>query len=131
MLQNIKTQVQQPLELFGRITIGTTGAVSSYSGIEVSSVTKNSHAGDYTITLKNIYYKLLSFKAIIQSRAANSEVFQVEIDPASSSGVDADLLAKVINIQLYDAAKADVNAASGSVIIWNATVRNSAIAAGE
>lgn len=66
-----KTLEVAPIDLAGTITIGASGAVSSFSMRGVSSVVRNS-AGNYTVTLDQPYNALLAFHMGVQSASPQS-----------------------------------------------------------
>ena len=45
--------------LFGQFTIGAAGAVSAYSGMGITSITKLADTGEYRVTLQDNYNSLL------------------------------------------------------------------------
>lgn len=57
----------QPVSLNCQITIGASGAVSSFSGAGIAAVTKTGAAGTYAIQLQDNYYSLLNCGFDMQS----------------------------------------------------------------
>ena len=110
------------VKLFGSMTIGASGAVTSSQGGGIASVDE-SGTGTYTITLADKWSRLLNI-SIVPVGTSASTVFQWRVDK-SVSDAQSDILAKTIVLQAADAAGADVEPASGEVFLFEITVRNS------
>lgn len=83
------------------LIIGASGAVTSYSGLGVESIVKESGAGNYTITLQDSYDKVLSLVSTVNcSAVGGSAIGSVEISTAVAS-LKAAIKAKAFAIQLY------------------------------
>lgn len=54
-----KTKEREVLSIYGQVLIGAAGAVTSYQGVGVTSVVKDTGDGDYLITLDDKYDTLL------------------------------------------------------------------------
>ena len=112
--------------IYGSITVGASGAVTSFAGGGISSVTKEATAGQYSITLSDYFQRLLFVKALNVDDAVSAwaSVAVLE-DPATlQSDFKSD---KTFKIQLQDYAAAAVNATSGAVIYLEITCRNTSV----
>lgn len=97
------------------ITIGATGAVTSFVGTLTNSVTRVS-TGIYTINLADPYYAHIFSHGSAQSPVSGlSGVLGIEIQNAPSASV-SNFPAPSLTIKCLDAAGALVDPASGSVI---------------
>lgn len=113
------------VELFGSITIGSTGAVSSSSGKGISSVTRDS-TGKYTIALSDRYNSFLFASAVILDDT-NSDPVTVGVQPR--------LYAEAVNnatptiaFQFYNHTNGAVaDPASGAVVYFSIKLRNSSV----
>ena len=56
---------KQVCNIYGNFDVGASGAVSNTVGVGVTSVVKESTAGQYTITLQDAYDKLLKTNFIL------------------------------------------------------------------
>ena len=72
-------------DLFLRVNVGGTGAVSAISGYGISTVVRN-NAGDYTITLDRKYKKLLELSGTVVQATAQGLVYSVKTDSVASAG---------------------------------------------
>lgn len=114
------------VELFGTITIGSSGAVSASTGKGIASVVKESAAGQYTITLSDRYNALLMASAIILD--------DTDSDPVTV-GIQPRLLSQAVNnatptvkFQFYNHTNgAAANAADGAVVYFQIKLRNSSV----
>lgn len=97
------------VRLFCTVTLGATGAVSSFSGKGVTSVTRNS-AGNYTIVLQDKYVSLLKSNASIRGTAstgtptAGKAMAAVPFNPVVGNNTNS------IQVQCLDAAAAAADA---------------------
>lgn len=114
------------VELFGSITIGSTGAVSSSSGKGIGTVTRTS-AGLYSIPLSDTYNAFLF---------ANTVVLHSTDDDPSSTGVLCRIksqavtstTAPLITIQFYNSTNGGaVDPVSGAIVYFMLKLRNSSI----
>lgn len=113
------------VELFGKISIGASGAVSSSSGKGIASVVRNS-AGKYTITLSDRYNSLLYASAIVLDDT-NSDPVTVGIQPRLFSEAVNNATPTIV-IQFYnhtDGSAADP--ANGALVYFTAKLRNSSV----
>lgn len=119
---------QDLVDIYGSCSIGASGAVTSgtVAGKGVSGVVKESTAGQYSITFTDTFPKWLSLEAsVLFTTATGVANIDILMDPTT---IQADILGdKTIVIQLYDYAGAAVNAASGSLLSFKATFRNSSV----
>src|SRR6185369_17949317 len=99
--------------IYATVTIGSSGAVSSSQGL--ASAVKESTAGQYTITLPNSYYKLLSNSATTMHPTA-SLVAAIDILGTPATFQASFRSSPAIVIQCRDYAGAAVNPASGTQI---------------
>lgn len=113
------------VKLYGSITVGAAGAVTSFQGGGIESVTKETAAGNYTIKLKHQYDRLL-FVDVKPVKATVSDVAAVQLLKAPADLQD-DFKAGGVVIQLLDAAGAAVNAASGEVVLFEITARRGSV----
>ena len=113
-------------KIYGVLTIGASGAVSSFDGGGILNIVKESTDGQYSITLAAGFQRLLMVQAMSVA-AANSTVASVQIleTPANlQSDFKSD---RTFAIQCSDFAGADVNPASGEALLLEITVRMSPI----
>jgi hypothetical protein len=112
--------------LFGSAVIGSSGAVGTVKGGGIASVVKESTAGQYTITLEDLWSRFLGFNAGITDDAVSAIAhIQVLMDPATLQATVASTGA--ITIQCLDYAGAAANPASGSVLSFRITLRKSSV----
>lgn len=117
-----------PVLVNTNITIGTTGAVTSFIGTLTSSVTRVS-TGVYQINLADPYFTCLNASGSMQSPSSGlSGVLAIEIQNAPSASVNV-LGSPSLTIKCLDAAGALVDPASGSVISCLAIMNNSSVKA--
>lgn len=108
-------------DIYPKIVVGATGAVSSFKGAGVKSVVRNS-VGNYTITLSATYQRLLAASVtVVASTITTVASSQVMQDPAT---LQAGFVANgTVTIQLVNAAGAAVDAPSGANILVTLAVR--------
>jgi len=117
------------VDLFAKITIGTSGSVTasggSYSGKGIASVTKESTAGQYTILLSDAYNSFL-FGSVSLMDDTDSSPATVAVETRFiSEDVDS---AKTIVIQGYNSDDGAVDDyASGAVLYVHLKLRNSSV----
>lgn len=114
-----------PVVLWGTITIGATGAVSSSSGKGIASVVRDS-AGKYTITLSDRYNAFLW---------GSANVLNSTLSDPTTVGIYANLFSEAVNnatptvviqfVALDDGAAADP--ANGAVVYFKLEMRNSSV----
>jgi hypothetical protein len=112
-------------ELFGSITVGAAGAVTTSSGKGIASVVKEASAGQYTITLSDQYNSLLwaGFTLVSSTDGAQTVGTAFRIN---SSAVGA--AAPVVVLQCSDTATgADANLTSGDVVLFTFKLKNSSV----
>lgn len=110
--------------LLGSAVIGASGAVGTVNGLGIKSVTKESTDGKYTIELEDSYKRYM-FGEVNFISASGSGVAKVEIIATPSTFQSGFTSTKKVVIQCFDYAGAAVNPASGSVMCFTVTVRNS------
>jgi hypothetical protein len=124
--RNYNTLEVDVVNIFGQLNIGAAGAVSSFSGGGIKSVTKEATAGQYTIELTDLFARILMAK--FQSMAPGASLvgaIQLFETPATfQADVKAD---GKITIQCLDFAGAAVNPASGEAIMIDIKARQSKI----
>lgn len=113
-------------ELFGSITIGASGAVTTSSGKGIASVTKETDAGQYTIALSDSYNSLLwaGFTLVSSTDGAQTigTAFRVDSEDV------ADGSAPVVVLQCSDTATgADANLTSGDIVLFTFKLKNSSV----
>lgn len=109
-------------DIYGKIVVGASGAVTSFQGAGIASVVKEATAGQYTITLQAGFMRLLAVSAsVVDSAASDIAMVQVLATPAD---LQADFKAdKAIVIQCLDFAGVAADSASGSNILFKLEVR--------
>lgn len=113
-------------ELFGSITIGSSGAVTTSSGKGIASVVKESSAGQYTITLSDKYNSLLFASFTLVSTTDGAQTIGTAFR-LNSEDVDHTTAPKV-TLQCSDTATgADANLTSGDVVLFNLKLKNSSV----
>lgn len=122
-----QTLENEVVEVFGQFTIGAAGAVSAVKGGGIKSISKLTGDGLYEIEFERCH-KFLSFNGKFISTADDgAEIAVIEIAESAStlqSGFRAD---GKVKIQLRDFDGAKANAASGSVLLFSASLRNSSV----
>lgn len=107
------------VHLYLKVTVGASGAVSSFSGKGVLSVVKESAAGRYTITLEDSYPEIL-----------HASVLPVIASPATGQGLIPSLASisdSSIVVQLLDDASVAANAPSAAVLLIEIKLKNSSV----
>lgn len=113
------------ISLWCEINIGSTGAVSSSSGLGIASVVRDS-AGKYTITLADSYNKLL-WADVALLDDTNSDPTSVGIVGRLYSE-DVDAATPVVTIQFYDFTDGSAaDPASGAKVYVKIELRNSSV----
>lgn len=117
-----------PVIVNTNITIGASGAVTSFIGTMTNSVVKSS-TGIYKINLANNFNAHLFSAGSVQSPVSGlSGVATIEIQNAPSTSISS-LAAPSLTIKCLDAAGAVVDPASGSVVSIMSLLNNSAVKA--
>jgi hypothetical protein len=124
------TAERAPVTLYATLAVGASGAVSAVKGYGISSITKESTAGQYTVVLSDKFTRALSVQAqIVHSAISAAKSVQVLETPAA---LQADVVAGTgFKIQLVDAAGAAVNAESGAQVFIQVVVVNSSVDQGK
>ena len=112
------------VKLFGSVVIGAAGAVGTVKGMGVESVTKGATAGLYTIKYEDAYKRYM-FGNVNFVSAAGSGVAKVEVIASPATFQSGFTSSRSVTIQCYDYAGAAVNPAAGSVLSFDAWLRNS------
>lgn len=110
------------VEIWGSATIGSSGAVSSYSGTGISSIVKESTAGQYTINLVDSFNSLKMVSSLVKNSSGipASPIMGLVSEQVSS------LTAPKLVVQFSDVeTPAATNPASGDVIYFHITLKNS------
>ena len=121
----------EPVKIYGRLTIGASGAVvAGKNGLGILSIVKETAAGQYTITFQDTFAKFLFLTALaIDDAASNVAKVQAFEDPTTlQANLKAD---KKLTIQCLDFAGAAVNPTSGMQILLEVTMRQSCIGRGD
>lgn len=71
--------------LYARVNVGSSGAVSAFTGYGITNVVRNGQ-GDYTITLDRKYKKLLALNMLVVQATAQGLLLSVKTDSTSSAG---------------------------------------------
>ena len=113
------------VKLYGTMTVGASGAVSSSSGKGIASVVHDS-TGKYTVTLTDSYQSLLHHSV--------SLLDDTDSDPTTvgvlvrGSAEDVDNATPTFTFQFYDTTDGGAaDPASGAVVTWELTLKNSTI----
>ncbi len=108
------------VDIYGTITItGSSGAVDSYTGKGIASVTKESTAGQYTIALTDSFNLLMSMDAVTLNATGISATPSLGIITNSVNSAAAPL----ITVQ-FSAAGSATNPAASDVIYFHICCRN-------
>ena len=109
----------KPVKIFGSILVGGSGAVTSFTGNGVTSVTKESGAGTYTILLNDAYSAFLGVNVVHEVATAEELVIQL-----ISHNVAAASKTVVIGCSTSGTL---ANPASGTILYFEITLRNSSV----
>jgi len=115
------------VHLYASIVVGASGAVTSFTGKGIASVTKAAEAGRYTIALEDSYNKILDCTIQLVSTAA-SDPATVAVTSRVRSEQVVHATAPSLVTQGYaldDGADADF--ASGATLLVHITLRNSSV----
>jgi hypothetical protein len=125
----IYTQHVSPVHVDCEILIGSTGAVTSFTGNAVASVEKTA-TGTYKIHLNQAYYSCIMAMGGMQSASGGlSGIMAVEIQNAPSTSVSSSSDPS-ITIKTLDVTGAAAHPASGSTVQVLAILSNSSVKAG-
>jgi len=101
-------------DLYCKLTIGGTGAVTLTEGYGFASCTRVSQ-GLYRLTLQDAYRKLKSFRAVVVSSSAEDLTFQVKLETVATTKL----------VEFFTLASGSVaDPASGDVILVKLEVKN-------
>ena len=118
-----------PVMVDCQITIGASGAVSSFSGNLVSSVVRSS-TGLYQIILQDPYSSVIAVVgAMVSPVSGNSGIASIEAANAPSANISL-LSSPNLSIKTLDVANAVANPASGSIVSVLMYLSNSQVKAG-
>lgn len=123
--QEFNTLEMRPVSLWGTITFGSTGAVSSSSGQGITSIVRDD-VGKYTITFDDKYNDLLHY---------TDKILEADDTDPTSVGMQTRLLSAGISsstptivIQFYDFTDGSAaDPADGSALYFQAMMRNSSV----
>jgi len=122
---------QDIVEIYAQFDIGASGAVTAgtVEGPGLTSVVKESTAGQYTLTFTDQFPRFLWLEAeAFYTTATAVAAIDILADPVN---VASDVLnTKQVVIQLRDYAGSAVNATSGSRVFIKAAFRNSSVDTG-
>lgn len=110
------------VEIWGQATIGASGAVSSFSGYGISSIVKESTAGQYTINLSDNFNSLKMVNALVKNASGipASPIMGLVSEQVS------DVSAPKLVVQFSDVeTPAATNPAADDVIFFHITLKNS------
>jgi hypothetical protein len=129
MANRITNQFMASLEksvvkLYATLTIGASGAVSSFQGGGIESIVKESGDGLYTITTEDKWSRILSVQIQHVGDTA-SDVKSWSVDTAIATLQSGYASSKEIALQGYNATGTEVNPASGEAFIMEITMRHS------
>ena len=109
-------------DIYCKVVIGASGAVTSASGAGILSVTKLATAGQYAIQLKATYQRLLAVQAsVVNSTATVVATVQV-LESGATHQADFKADGNLV-VQCLDFAGAAVNPASGANLLIKLEVR--------
>lgn len=114
------------VSLYCAVTIGSSGAVASYSGKGIASVVKESAAGQYTVTLQDQYNALLHPSMTLLDDTDSSPATVGTHMRLQSQAVSASTPTVVVQCYAGDDG-ADANPADGAVIYLKLELRNSTV----
>jgi hypothetical protein len=83
---SIQTVEDGVTTLYVKLTVGASGAVSASSGYGLTSITKESTAGEYTILLDRKYKKLLGVNPTVIQATTQGLSWVVGTDSIASAG---------------------------------------------
>lgn len=108
------------VDIYARVVIGASGAVTSYSGKGIASVVKEATAGQYTINLQDNFNLLMDVSLMSQNASGISlaPIVGILADNISSS------TAPGVTIQMATEAGVAGNPASGDVLLIKISARN-------
>lgn len=113
------------IELYGTITIGSTGAVSASSGKGISAVVRNS-AGQYKVTLTDTYSSFLWANAVVLNTADSDPTSVGVTNRVKAQAVTS--ATPTVTFQFYNVATgAAADPASGAVIYVALKLKNSSV----
>jgi hypothetical protein len=110
--------------LFGNVAIGGTGAVGTVGGAGIASVARTG-TGAYTITLTDLFNKLLAFRWCFGGGTA-SGIGSVEL-AGSLATQTSDIKAKTVKVVCYSSAATAADPASGCVLQFEIVGRNTSV----
>lgn len=108
-------------DLFVKLTVGATGAVSAVSGYGVSGIARNS-TGNYTITLDRKYKKLLCVNDVLVQATPQGIRPTVKADGVSSAGT--------IQVEFNTGAGVATELTSGTIALFKISVGDTALSGG-
>lgn len=111
------------VKLYGSVTFGATGAVSSSDCKGFSVAKTGSETGRYTITLEDEYPEFKGCVAIVEGAA--DAAFSTNGQLCALRNVA--MASKTFDVQILDAAGADTNPASGYKLWLEITLKNSEV----
>lgn len=114
------------VNLFGTITVGASGAVTTGVGKGIASVVKESAAGQYTITLSDTYNTLLMANFMLLDGTDESPATVGTHMRLNSQAVSNATPTLVLQCYAGDDG-ADANPADGAVIYFQVVLRNSSV----
>ena len=106
------------VHVFGNFTTGAAGAIASFGGLGITSVTKLTNPGEYRITLQDTYQSLLAFSQSAELAAGPAINYGFYVQ-ASTVGTG------VLDIRFVDATGAGVLPVTGIKYRFNITLSNS------
>ena len=111
--------IHKPVKLWGTIVVGSTGAVTSYCGTGITSVTKESGNGTYTILLDDTYAALLGMQVITKHATTGTDLtFQILAETVATT--------KTVVLGVVTSGTL-ANADSGDVLYFSIELRNSSV----
>lgn len=113
---------KMPCNLYAQITFGASGAPTlNYGGSSISSVVRNS-AGDYTITFRDVWYRLMGVDHVFNSGNSAPAAPEMWIKANSVATLGTQTLRIVFN-----AAGVATDPASGEIVYIKFAMKNSSV----
>ena len=107
-------------KLYGSMTIGASGAISSSSTLGFTVAKTSGETGRYTVTLADKYYAFLGCHCTVQG------VTDAALTVLSAGVRNVAMTSKTFDVQFVGAIGTDTNPASGNVIFFEITLQNAA-----
>jgi len=117
----VKAIEQGATTLYAKLVVGTTGAVTSFSGYGITNVARNG-VGNYTITLDRKFKKLLNLNDTLIQATPQGLNATIEGDNVASAGT--------IVLEFNTSAGTATELSSGTIALFAITVADTALPGG-